>query len=239
MVAASLIRPETWPFLAGYLILLRRRGEIPAAVPALIGVAVAVAWFGPDLLGSGSALTGTEAIGWPVPDGFPELLRARAVDAVRQARDGLTDIEARFARADCTPCPSRSQCTRSKQEPRIIGLLPREQHEALQAARRDNDAHGTLLAADEWDEVTRLARAHGVNLDEVTGDEGDDVIYPGPGADTIYGEEGANTIIATNDGVRDDIFCNMIKVATPPGTIIYLGEVDPLDALRNCKVVVQ
>jgi hypothetical protein len=31
----------------------------------------------------------------------------------------------------------------------------------------------------------------------------------------------------------------MIKVATPPGTIIYLGEVDPLDALRNCKVVVQ
>ena len=75
--------------------------------------------------------------------------------------------------------------------------------------------------------------------DEVTGDEGDDVIYPGPGADTIYGEEGDNTIIATNDGVRDDIFCNMIKVATPPGTIIYLGEVDPLDALRNCKVVVQ
>ena len=75
--------------------------------------------------------------------------------------------------------------------------------------------------------------------DEVTGDEGDDVIYPGPGADTIYGEEGANTIIATNDGVRDDIFCNMIKVATPPGTIIYIGEVDPLDALRNCKVVVQ
>jgi len=46
-------------------------------------------------------------------------------------------IEARFARADCTPCPLRSQCTRSKQEPRIIGLLPREQHEALQAARRE------------------------------------------------------------------------------------------------------
>lgn len=40
---------------------------------------------------------------------------------------------------------------------------------SLQAARQDNDAHGTLLAADEWDEVTRLARAHGVNLDEVTG----------------------------------------------------------------------
>jgi transposase len=44
-------------------------------------------------------------------------------------------FEARFARKDCTPCPFRGQCTRSKQEPRIIGLLPREQHEALQAAR--------------------------------------------------------------------------------------------------------
>src|SRR5829696_3487827 len=75
--------------------------------------------------------------------------------------------------------------------------------------------------------------------DQVTGDEGDDVIYPGPGADEIYGEEGNNTIIATNDGVRDDIFCNMIKVPTPPATIIYVGEVDPLDVLRNCKVVIK
>src|SRR3954464_10088108 len=46
-------------------------------------------------------------------------------------------FEARFARADCTPCPSRSQCTKSEKEPRIIGLLPREQHEALQATRRE------------------------------------------------------------------------------------------------------
>jgi transposase len=45
-------------------------------------------------------------------------------------------FEARFAKKDCTPCPFRGQCTKSKQEPRIIGLLPREQHEALQAARR-------------------------------------------------------------------------------------------------------
>lgn len=78
----------------------------------------------------------------------------------------------------------------------------------------------------------------GSGNDEVTGDEGDDRIYPGPGADTIYGEEGSNVIIATNDGVRDDIFCNMIKVATPPGTIIYIGERDPLDELRNCNVVI-
>src|SRR3954447_23817861 len=45
-------------------------------------------------------------------------------------------FEARFARKDCTPGPLRSRCTRSKREPRIIGLWPRERHEALQAGRR-------------------------------------------------------------------------------------------------------
>src|SRR5512143_3032293 len=44
--------------------------------------------------------------------------------------------EARFSRQDCTPCPFRAQCTRAKVEPRIIGLQPQEQHEVLQAARK-------------------------------------------------------------------------------------------------------
>jgi transposase len=44
-------------------------------------------------------------------------------------------FEARFARRDCTPCPSRPQCTRSKLEPRIVGLQSREHHEALQTMR--------------------------------------------------------------------------------------------------------
>jgi transposase len=64
---------------------------------------------------------GKESISW-LPNTYP--------------KNGVV-FEARFARQDCTPCPLRSQCTRSKQEPRIIGLLPREQHEALQAARRE------------------------------------------------------------------------------------------------------
>ena len=46
-----------------------------------------------------------------------------------------TVFEARFARADCTPCASRRQCTRSRIEPRIVGLQDREHHEALQAMR--------------------------------------------------------------------------------------------------------
>src|SRR3954462_14995918 len=62
---------------------------------------------------------GKESISW-LPNTYP--------------KNGMV-FEARFARKDCTPCPSRSQCTRSKEEPRIIGLLPREQHEALQATR--------------------------------------------------------------------------------------------------------
>jgi transposase len=45
-------------------------------------------------------------------------------------------FEARFARKDCTPCPLRARCTRSKNEPRIIGLQAREHYEALQSARR-------------------------------------------------------------------------------------------------------
>ncbi|TDD45868.1 hypothetical protein E1286_22725 [Nonomuraea terrae] len=39
---------------------------------------------------------------------------------------------------------------------------------SLEEARRDNDAHAMLLAADDWDEVQRLARAHGVNLGDIT-----------------------------------------------------------------------
>jgi transposase len=44
--------------------------------------------------------------------------------------------EVRFARKDCTPCMYRSQCTKARQEPRILGLQAREHHEALQAARQ-------------------------------------------------------------------------------------------------------
>jgi transposase len=44
--------------------------------------------------------------------------------------------EVRFARKDCTPCPQRAQCTRAKQEPRIVGLQTREPYEALQEARQ-------------------------------------------------------------------------------------------------------
>jgi transposase len=53
-----------------------------------------------------------------------------------------TAFEARFARRDCTPCPSRSQCTKAKQEPRIIGMQTREHHEALQSMRKRQTTDG-------------------------------------------------------------------------------------------------
>ena len=64
---------------------------------------------------------GKESISW-LPNTYP--------------KNGMV-FEARFSRKDCTPCPSRSQCTKSEKEPRIIALLPREQHEALRATRRE------------------------------------------------------------------------------------------------------
>ena len=44
--------------------------------------------------------------------------------------------QARFSADDCTPCPHRAHCTRSKKQPRIIGIQPRDQYERLQTARQ-------------------------------------------------------------------------------------------------------
>jgi transposase len=44
-------------------------------------------------------------------------------------------IALKFSRSDCKSCPVRSLCTRSKKAPRSVVLHPREQQEALYAAR--------------------------------------------------------------------------------------------------------
>jgi transposase len=41
-----------------------------------------------------------------------------------------------FAPDDCTACPSRSSCTRANNLPRTLTLQPREEHEAIQFARK-------------------------------------------------------------------------------------------------------
>lgn len=59
-VAAALLRPECWPFLAAWAIWAAR--ERPAMRPQALAAALLVplAWFVPDLLGSGDALRGSE-----------------------------------------------------------------------------------------------------------------------------------------------------------------------------------
>ncbi len=48
----------------------------------------------------------------------------------------LCAFQVRFAKKDCLACVHRAQCTRAKDEPRILLLQTREEYEALQAARR-------------------------------------------------------------------------------------------------------
>ncbi len=45
-------------------------------------------------------------------------------------------IVVRFAKADCTVCPVRAQCTHSAKGARTLKLLPRAEYDALQAARQ-------------------------------------------------------------------------------------------------------
>jgi transposase len=52
----------------------------------------------------------------------------------------------KFRRKDCTGCAERARCTRAKTAPRHLYLHPREQYEALEAARtRFNSDMGQAL----------------------------------------------------------------------------------------------
>ena len=54
-------------------------------------------------------------------------------------RWGNEVIHTEFARRECLACGSRSLCTRAKTEGREITLRPQERHEALQAARHQQE----------------------------------------------------------------------------------------------------
>ena len=49
---------------------------------------------------------------------------------------GRNMIHVEFAPDDCAACTSRPLCTRAKNLPRALTLQPREEHEAIQFARR-------------------------------------------------------------------------------------------------------
>jgi transposase len=52
-----------------------------------------------------------------------------------RVQKGNPVIQVRFRKPDCAACATRSHCTRSKNGARVLTLKPRDQHEALQAAR--------------------------------------------------------------------------------------------------------
>ena len=56
---------------------------------------------------------------------------------------GLPLNRVTFHQRDCGPCPARPQCTTAKAKPRKLTLRPRDQHELLQHARRQQ-------RTDEW-----------------------------------------------------------------------------------------
>jgi transposase len=59
----------------------------------------------------------------------------------RVGRDevGKPRINARFSRSDCGACPARTLCTPAKEARRNVFFLPREEYEALNAARARMD----------------------------------------------------------------------------------------------------
>lgn len=78
--AACLVRPETWPFAALYAWRLIRDDRVSARAVVAGGLAVALLWLGPDLLGAGNAFEGAErarqAGGSPPIDALETLGRA-------------------------------------------------------------------------------------------------------------------------------------------------------------------
>ena len=54
---------------------------------------------------------------------------------IKQKKNGQEEICACFGELDCRACPARVLCTHSAVHPRKIVLRPKEQHEAIQAAR--------------------------------------------------------------------------------------------------------
>jgi transposase len=65
----------------------------------------------------------------------PEERQSIRWSETRTAR-GRKMIHVEFAPDDCTACPSRSSCTRAKDLPRTLTLQPKEEHEAIQFARK-------------------------------------------------------------------------------------------------------
>ena len=60
----------------------------------------------------------------------------------------------------------------------------------------------------------------------------------GPGVDEVYGEEDDDVIYVLNDGQRDDLYCQGGN-----DTLVFVGTLDPLDVIHTvatggCETIV-
>jgi hypothetical protein len=85
LFAASLVRPEAWPFLGIYAIVLWRRDRGSRPLVAGLLALVPVLWFGPDLVASGDPLRSQRRAQQPLP-GRPGLAEHPALEVLRQGR---------------------------------------------------------------------------------------------------------------------------------------------------------
>jgi hypothetical protein len=76
---------------------------------------------------------------------------------------------------------------------------------------------------------------------KVKGDEGDDVIFLGPGADRAFPEQGNDTIYVLPDGQVDKLRCDDGEQAQGDSDrVIFVGWRDPLDIVDpfgTCEIV--
>lgn len=60
----------------------------------------------------------------------------------RPDRYGGKEIQIKFAKRDCSPCPQRAQCTQTASERRLLTIQPEVEFRALQEARRQESEPG-------------------------------------------------------------------------------------------------
>jgi hypothetical protein len=89
-LAAALLRPEAWPFLAAYGVWVWRHHR--AARPAVVACAIVVPalWIGPDVLGVGGALNASDAARSGPTQGSASLARVPALAVLGDAATLLT-----------------------------------------------------------------------------------------------------------------------------------------------------
>jgi hypothetical protein len=170
-----------------------------------------------------SAIAGSEAIGWPTPEGYADLLRGGCVRAAAAARDTSAPATVRYARSDLPDGFAFNRRAYPYEAPwfAVLDILGDDERIALLA---NLSIHPVLLGPDWYKVATdwvgpmrrALEAAHGGVCIELTGSLGDinptppqgepgDFYAPWATADatTAYGQRLAEVVSAIVDRTED------------------------------------